>query len=101
MWSVDFSRVPQHGAKNGELAGDRHNGAFLGVLAAFRLAQPPAAEVAVRAVLAQHVMGAVHEQLPEVDVAGFGDDELRGALAARPLARYQTRLGADLAAGPE
>src|SRR5438445_1096413 len=99
--AIDFAGEPQMVEEDGEFAGDGDDRTFLRVLAAFRFTQPPAAQVAIRTVLTQHIVGAVYEQLPEVDVAGFSDAQLRRALAGRPLTRHQPQVGADLPASPE
>ena len=92
---VDLSSHPQAQKEHGEFAGHGDDSPFLsGFAAPLRQFETPTFEVRVCPAGAQHILGALDEQMPEKLIAGFRDVELRLQGPGLILARTKTKIGA-------
>jgi len=95
---IKLAAGPQAVQQHGQLPSHRDDGPQRRLLAALALGQSPLPERRVFAVVAQNMMGALHQQLAHIRIAALGNPQLRVARATLPLLRPQSQKSGGIAA---
>src|SRR5208337_391700 len=75
---ITFATSPQSVQQNRQLASHRHHGSLFAALASTGgQLQSPASQLRIRCERSQYVLGRLHQQTPQIVIAGFADTMLR------------------------